>query len=240
MLHTETIEARTLALLRQLINDNQLQLFSLAGGTALALQLGHRKSIDIDLFTENNFDAALLAQHLTTLYNVQRIAHRNNAVACFIKDVKVDILAHQYPLINKIETIEGIRMYSLEDIAAMKLNAIVYNGTRIKDFADMHKLLEYLPLQKMTDAFTKKYPAVSEEMAHSGLKYHDDINKKEKIAYIGKDVPFNKIEERLKQSVAAPAKIFKSELGLIQKQKPQQGQKLIPKKTQRKRNGLNP
>ncbi len=109
-----------------------------------------------------------------------------------------------------------------------------------KDFADIHKLLEYLPLQKMTDAFIKKYPAVSEEMAHSGLKYHDDINKKEKINYIGKDVLFNKIVERLKQSVAAPAKIFKSELAIIRKQKPQQEQKLIQKKIQRKRNGLIP
>lgn len=237
MLHTETIEAGTLALLKKLTNDKELEKFSLAGGTALALQFGHRKSIDIDLFTEQDFDAEKLAAHLSAHYPVERIAHKNNGVACYIEGVKIDILAHQYPLINKVVRLDNIPMYSLEDIAAMKLNAIVYNGTRIKDFVDIHKLLEHLSLQKMTDAFTKKYPDVTSHMVQSGLQYHEDINRKDKVDYMDKDILFEKITERLLQAVNDPAKKFKLELKIEQHKKPIQKQEQKPKLIQKRKPG---
>ncbi len=211
MLHTETVEAGTLALLKKLLNDKEFQSFNLAGGTALSLQLGHRKSIDIDLFTERDFDAKKLADHLAKTYNAQTIGQLKNVVFCTVDNIKVDILAHQYPLINKVQITEGVRMLSLEDIGAMKLNAILYNGTRLKDFVDMHILLQYVPLQKLTKAFENKYPNVNAQMARNGLLYHQDINLKEKIDFIGRDILWDEIAARLREAVANDQKIFQDQ-----------------------------
>ena len=208
MLHTETVEAGTLALLKQILNDKEFQSFNLAGGTALSLQLGHRKSIDLDLFTDKDFDAKKLADHLTETYNAQTIGQLKNAVFCKVDNIKVDILAHQYPLINKVQVTEGVRMLSLEDIGAMKLNAILYNGTRLKDFVDMHILLQHVSLHKLTQAFENKYPDANAQMVRNGLLYHQDINLKEKIDFIGRDIPWEEIANRLAEAAANDQKIF--------------------------------
>lgn len=208
MLHTETVEAGTLALLKKILNDKEFQTFNLAGGTALSLQLGHRKSIDLDLFTDKGFNAKKLADHLAKTYNVQNIGHVKNAVFCRVDNIKVDILAHQYPLVDKVQVIEGVRMLSLKDIGAMKLNAIMYNGTRLKDFVDMHCLVQHVPLHKLTEAFENKYPDVNKQMAQAGLLYHKDINLKEKIDFIGRDITWKEIASRLREAVADDHKIF--------------------------------
>ncbi len=215
MLYTETVEAGTLALLKKILNDKEFQSFNLAGGTALSLQLGHRKSIDLDLFTDRDFDASKLADYLTKIYNAKKIGHLKNAVFCKVDNIKVDILAHQYPLINKVQITEGVRMLSLEDIGAMKLNAILYNGTRLKDFVDMHSLLQNVPLHKLTEAFEKKYPDVNRQMAHTGLLYHQDINMKEKIDFIGKEILWKEIADRLLEAVANDRKVFQEQQGKL-------------------------
>lgn len=208
MLHTETVEAGTLALLKKILNDKEFQTFNLAGGTALSLQLGHRKSIDLDLFTDKDFDAEKLADHLAKTYNMQSIGHLKNAIFCRVDNIKVDILAHQYRLIDKVPEIEDVRMLSLKDIGAMKLNAILYNGTRLKDFVDMHCLVEHVPLYQLTEAFENKYPDVNKQMAQAGLLYHQDINLKEKVDFIGREITWKEIAGRLRQAVADDHKIF--------------------------------
>lgn len=74
-------------------------------------------------------------------------------------------------------------MLSLQDIGAMKLQAILYNGSQLKDFVDMYILLEQLSLQKMTEGFVQKYTEVNVQMAHNALLYFDDFNKQEKINF---------------------------------------------------------
>ena len=144
MLHKETVEKGTMDLIYKLMADEKLASFNLVGGTALALKIGHRKSIDIDLFTSTDFNSQEISDHLTANYNVTRIQTIPNGVFTLIDGIKVDLLAHKYPLIEDLETTEGIRMVSLKDIGAMKLNAIYDNGTRLKDFVDMYALLETL------------------------------------------------------------------------------------------------
>lgn len=73
MLHEETVERETLALIRRLSGDDFLKNFVLVGGTALSLQLGHRKSIDIDLFTPRPFIADSVVKHLVTMYKAEDI-----------------------------------------------------------------------------------------------------------------------------------------------------------------------
>jgi len=149
MLHKETVEASTLDLIIKLMADENLKEFRLVGGTALALIIGHRISIDIDLFTDKPFDAEKLGSILTAKYKLDSLETDRNTINCFIDDVKVDCIAHCYPWIKPIQEIEGIRMASLEDIAAMKLNAIVQDGSRMKDFIDIYMLLEQQSLCKL-------------------------------------------------------------------------------------------
>lgn len=209
MLQTQTVEAGTLDLIKTLLNDAEFSAFNLVGGTALSLQIGHRKSIDIDLFTTLDFDAQDLASHLSRTYRAEEIRTMKNGIFCFIENVKVDLIAHQYPMLYPLIIEDGIRMLSMEDIAAMKLNAILNNGSRLKDFIDMYFLLEKMPLETMTAAFVQKYPEVNIQMAHAALLYHKDINMREKIGFFNRHISFHEMGLRFRTAVQYPSMIFK-------------------------------
>ncbi|MDH7459691.1 nucleotidyl transferase AbiEii/AbiGii toxin family protein [Chitinophagaceae bacterium 26-R-25] len=212
MLQTQTVEAGTLDLIKTLMNDAELSAFNLVGGTALSLMIGHRKSVDIDLFTSHDFDAGKLADHLSKQYHAQNIKTLKNGVFSFIEDVKVDLIAHQYPILKPLIFEEGIRMFSLEDIGAMKLNAILNNGSRLKDFVDMYFLLEKMTLVDITSGFVQKYPDVNTQMAHTALLYHQDINTKEKIEFLDRDISLDKMAVRFQMVVRNPSLAIKAEL----------------------------
>ena len=162
MLHKETVSSEMWILLQTLMKDEMLKDFNLVGGTALSLQIGHRLSLDIDLFTTKGFDEQELLKHLVTKYPAVLINDMfNNTVLLDIDKIKVDILSHQYPWQKPIETKDGIRLASLEDIGAMKLHAIFQSGTRIKDFIDMHFLVQRLTLKKADHM--KRYLVISSD-----------------------------------------------------------------------------
>jgi len=176
MLHKETVKPGTLDLIQALMKDNQLNSFYLVGGTALSLRIGHRESIDIDLFSSSDFDGDELAVHLRNSYGADVKRHKGNYVSGSIGEVDFDFISHKYPSVRPIETIESIRMMSNQDISAMKINAIVNSGQRIKDFIDMHYLLMEMPLDEILDYYCQKYPNVDPNTAKSSLMYHNDID----------------------------------------------------------------
>lgn len=124
MLHKETVDSGTLRLLKSIQSIEAFSGFYLVGGTALSLALGHRVSVDLDLFTSE----------------------------------------------------EGIKMFSLEDIVAMKLAAVMNNGTRLKDFVDLAFLSKRFALKEMLGFFSEKYPNVSCFAAQKGLTFFDYID----------------------------------------------------------------
>ncbi|MFT4022790.1 MAG: nucleotidyl transferase AbiEii/AbiGii toxin family protein [Flavihumibacter sp.] len=195
-------------LIMRFMQDPVFSPFYLVGGTALALKIGHRKSIDIDLFANSPFQPVEVAAHLNVSYFGENIRTINNGVFCVVNGVKVDIIAHQYPLLNDVETEEGMRMLSLLDISAMKLNAIYGNGTRLKDFIDIYALLEYIPLEEMLKGCERKYSDITLTMAKRALLYHDDIDHDVKIDFIGNGIDWQHIVERLKQAAANPRILF--------------------------------
>jgi hypothetical protein len=176
MLYQETVAAGTLDLIRELMKEKKLDNFNLVGGTALALQLGHRVSIDIDLFSRQPFDADLLATHLKEKYGGTIKRARENSFQCRIGNVSVDIMSHQYLDVKPPVIIENIRMASLEDIAAMKFNVITREPTRLKDFVDIYYLLQKRSLNDLTSAYMMKYPNVTQDMANRSLLYHQEID----------------------------------------------------------------
>lgn len=208
MLRTQTVQEGTLDLIRKLMSDSKLQEFNLVGGTALALQIGHRISIDIDLFSTTAFNAAELARHLKTAYNAVGPQTLTNAVFCFINDIKVDLLSHQYPLVADIDVTDGIRMVSLKDIGAMKLNAIYNNGTRLKDFVDMYFLLDKFSLDELLQACQKKYLNIDSRMAKQALIHHHDIDFSVPIQYAGNEIKWTVIADRLRKAFQNPHMSF--------------------------------
>ena len=178
MLYTETLTTDTLELLKRLMQDERLSDFYLAGGTNLALTLGHRKSIDLDLFSYRSFDAQLLAEHLTRNYPfIIADLRTRDTIKGTINNVKIDLIAHNYPLLKEPNVYEySIRLYSKEDIAAMKLVAISDNGQRLKDFVDIAYLSTKLSLSQMLNAYVAKYPAGNQLHVLRGLSYFEDID----------------------------------------------------------------
>ena len=212
MLHTETVESNTLGLLRTLMQDNQFSNFLLAGGTNLALRLGHRKSIDLDLFSYQHFDAISLAEYLTQNYNFEKTDVREeDTVKGFIDDVKIDIVAHIYPLVDEPFIAENvIRMYSIRDIVAMKLAAISDNGKRLKDFVDIAFLSTQMSLNQMLAAYAQKYKNANALHAVRGLAYFDDINFDVAIDLINNTFSWKKIEKRIREMIKYENKVFET------------------------------
>lgn len=176
MLYKETVKSGTLDLILELMKDQQLNSFYLVGGTALSLRIGHRESIDIDLFNSSDFDGDKLALHLQKEYGAVVKRQKSNYASGSIGEIDFDFISHKYPSIKPIETVEGIRIMSNEDIAAMKINAIVNSGQRIKDFIDIHYLLKEMSLDDMMNYYCAKYPDVNPNVAKSSLLYYNDVD----------------------------------------------------------------
>lgn len=160
-------------LLKQLMQDTMLQDFYLAGGTGLALHLGHRESIDIDLFHNSDFDSRLVCSHLEQKYQAEDLIHELNTARVSINGIKVEFLTHSYPLIEDLSLIDGIRVASLKDLAAFKLNAVAGRGSK-KDFWDVATLLDHYSMKQMLDYFSQKYPVADLWHLIKSLTYFDD------------------------------------------------------------------
>ncbi|MBC8321348.1 MAG: nucleotidyl transferase AbiEii/AbiGii toxin family protein [Bacteroidetes bacterium] len=176
MLHKETVDKSTLDLLKQLQSKKYLKGFYLVGGTALALRIGHRKSIDIDLFSDFDFDVTQTLENLSSDFNYKLYFSANNTLKGSIDNVQVDILAHRYPLIQEPCTAEGITMLSLQDILAMKLNAITGSGQRVKDFIDVYYLLREFTMSEMIDFYSTKYKQYNEVNVLKSITYFNDVD----------------------------------------------------------------
>ncbi len=157
MLHLNTIDNSARKVLLSLLAKEYLKEFSLVGGTSLSLRFGHRKSIDIDLFSPKEFDPSLMDTLLKADYPDYTYRGNNRYMLfCNIGAVKMDVIHHPFNLLSSVETIDGIRMFSVEDVAAMKLFAICKRGTR-KDFYDLWMLVQRFTPIELADFFIKKY-----------------------------------------------------------------------------------
>jgi predicted nucleotidyltransferase component of viral defense system len=128
----------------------------LVGGTALALQIGHRKSIDLDFFGAMQIDGIDLSQELR-IYGTVSTRNIGRRIQCFmVNNVQVDFVEYPYPWLDSVVSIDDLKLASCRDIAAMKLSAITNRGTK-KDFVDFVFLLEIFSLEEMLGFYTDKY-----------------------------------------------------------------------------------
>ncbi|HAH55247.1 MAG TPA: hypothetical protein DCM02_08200 [Flavobacterium sp.] len=175
MLQTQTVVPELMELLKKIMSEKLFSDFNLVGGTALALQMGHRNSIDIDLFGNSEINPELFIEKLSEFGEVNVAQSTKNILITKIDDVKVDFVNYKYPLLSDCLFVENIRMISTKDIAAMKLNAIAGRGSK-KDFIDLYFLLNEYPLEDILSFYKKKYHDGSVFMVQKSLTYFEDAN----------------------------------------------------------------
>lgn len=201
MLYKSAVDSSTLELLIQLQQKEYLKDFFLVGGTALALKIGHRKSIDLDLFSMVSFDTNQLLEKISADFPFALFFSANNTLKGSINQIQVDFLAHRYPLVAEPDMIENVTMLSTEDIVAMKLNAIAVSGQRVKDFIDIYYLLSYYSMEEMIGFYKKKYTQYNDANVLKSLCWFNDVDLTDWPTMLAKpDLKWETVKKALEKS----------------------------------------
>ncbi len=185
MLYYKTVDAATLQLLKDLQSIDEFAELRLVGGTSLSLQIGHRKSIDLDLFGDINFEDLDVFEIFSGFGKVETIKRSKNINIFIINGVKVDFVNYSYPWLQDKMIEDKITLAQLEDIAAMKLAAITGRGSK-KDFVDFYFLLKKYAFTQIIDFYNSKYTDASSYLAIKSLLYFDDADQ---------DLPLDMVKE---------------------------------------------
>ncbi len=152
--------------------------FYLAGGTGLALQIGHRISVDFDFFRLEAFDPAEMRRKVELVFSGQRVEMKSDAENTLHmevdEDIKLTFLRHPYKMVGKLAESEFLRFASFEDIGCMKLLAIL-DRHYYKDFVDLYAICQKLPLAAVLEASGEKYPTINPRALMLNLQYYDDL-----------------------------------------------------------------
>ena len=199
MLQYSAVDAGLLELLRKLLLIPELMDTRLVGGTALALQLGHRKSVDIKLFGQiESFEDVPEALHQ---FNNLQVVKLGKSINIFLLDgIKLDIVNYPYPWLHDRVLEDGFRLAHTEDIVAMKLAAITGRGTK-KDFYDIYFLLEQYSLEYMLDLYLSKYKEGNEILVLKSLAYFNDADMDAEPDVLGKPITWEKVKLRIRKSL---------------------------------------
>jgi len=164
----------------------------LAGGTALALQVGHRPSIDFDWFGDKIGDPEILFRRLRGA-NLDFIILTSTFETLYleVETVQVSFIGYSYPMLNPLCQLDeyGIQMAGLDDIACMKLSAVTNRGAR-KDFIDLHYLVSHhRPLEEYLQLFQKKFQQQDVGHVIRSLAYFEDADQEPEISMFT-DIPW--------------------------------------------------
>ncbi len=174
MLSIQTVYPNTLELLKSLASQPELAQTRLVGGTALALQYGHRQSIDLDFFGILPEEKEELVEMTKRVGNVLVTNRSKMILQTVINQIKVDFVDYsRYKWIDEPVMGDGFVLASNKDIAAMKVNAIIGRGTK-KDFIDLYVLLQHYSLLEIMAFYKQKYPEFSEYRALLSMTYFED------------------------------------------------------------------
>ena len=210
MLHQETVERQTLELLEALQGETLLSACRLAGGTSLALQIAHRKSTDLDLFTTDPFDFAEIFNLLTVKYGLVPRRTTPNTIIGFIGDIKIDVIYHPFQWLMPSLDEGPFRLARVEDIAAMKMHAITNSGQRPKDFVDIAFLSQQFSYSEIKAMTLRKYPRYDPIMLDKSIVYFEDVDRESiaEINMIAFKMDWPAIERRVLQMAEHPDRIF--------------------------------
>jgi predicted nucleotidyltransferase component of viral defense system len=152
----QALDTRTLLLIKTISEIPSIaERFYLAGGTGLSLHLRHRRSEDIDLFTEKKFSLESYTEKIHSL-NGQILTAEEGSIHCIVNDAKLSLLYYPYPLIKPLKKFSDIRVASIDDIVCMKIVAVSQRAEK-KDFFDIYEVAKTYELSQIREAFHEKY-----------------------------------------------------------------------------------
>lgn len=202
-LHFEILDQKRQTLLPKikLVGES----FYLAGGTALALTIGHRDSIDFDFFCEKDIDTKMLFENCVRTFSpltVTKTQEEENTLSVTIaEEVRLSFFSYPYPLIEPSINSDGLFLASLTDIGAMKLSAILSRST-LKDYVDLYFILKTISLAELLASTNEKFGNIDQNLILKSLVYFDDIDPTEPIMYLPDFVTdFSTIKKHLEQQV---------------------------------------
>lgn len=196
---TKTLFPDTLRAIQLVSDIPEIKKAYLAGRTALALQIGHRISVDLDFFTVHEFNETELSSKLATLPGFIQDGTAKWTVWGKVGQIKFSMFYYKYPLIEKTVMFEGIKLASLADIAAMKIHALEDRGTR-RDFIDVYFLSKKYTLDEMLDFYQKKY-AVLEDHLYSilrALDYFEDAEQEHQMPQMLININWEEVKEHFR------------------------------------------
>ena len=199
MLHYKSVDPKLLGLLKKLQGVPEFGKLRLAGGTSLALQIGHRKSIDIDLFGEIDIDAITISQLLNPLGSLTKIHETENIHIYSLDTIKVDIVKYPYKWIDNPVICDDLILASTKDIAALKLYAILDKGTK-NDYIDLHFLLKQYKMEELLQFYQEKYYDGSLFLVVKSMMYFEDADLNE-MPFMLENVKWNEIKNSITSKV---------------------------------------
>ena len=178
--------------------------YYLAGGTGLALQIGHRDSVDFDFFTEENTDIEKLFVKIKKVfkeYNLTKIQEEENTLSVLVADdIKISFFNYPYKLIDELIDEKNLKIASIEDIGCMKLSAIVSRASN-KDYIDIYYILQKIKLGVLLKKALEKFPDLDKNLILKSLVYFKDI-KEENISFKNNNyVDFKEVKSFLEEKV---------------------------------------
>lgn len=179
--HPEVLSPQALEAAQALVRHDVVRGFYLAGGTALALQRGHRVSVDLDFFSSSNpLDGqkrAVLKTRLSGLGGFQVRQETEGILHAVVTGVEVSFLRYSYPLVRRTLRWRGLAVAAQPDIGLMKLGAIIGRGSR-KDFRDLREIVRTHPLERLLRLSRRKFSDAEDFLfqASKALVYFADAD----------------------------------------------------------------
>lgn len=200
-MHYEILDDRRRTLLPQFASFKGN--FYLAGGTALALQIDHRDSIDFDFFSRKGFDTARLFKECEASFgghSLTKTQDEKDSLSFLIDTaVSVSFLGFPYPLVKPLVVTEYFDIASIEDIGCMKLSAITGRAA-LKDYVDLYFILRSIPLSVLLESTATKFPSLDRNLILKSLVYFDDVAR-EPIRFVGQEVPLEELKAFFEKAV---------------------------------------
>lgn len=178
--------------------------FYLAGGTALALQIGHRDSVDFDFFTQDNIDTQELFEKVIDIFTEHKVLktqEEHNTLSIVIdNNIRISFFTYKYPLIGSLIDEPYLHLAPIEDIACMKLSAITSRATN-KDYIDLYFILKQMNLEELLELAKIKYPNLDTNLILKSLVYFDDLEEEPIVFKEDNETNWEEIKEVLKNAV---------------------------------------
>ncbi|KKU82466.1 MAG: hypothetical protein UY10_C0032G0002 [Microgenomates group bacterium GW2011_GWA2_47_8] len=205
MFHPNILHPRQQQVLGKLAVSRAFDYY-LAGGTALALQLGHRTSLDFDFYSGGKLvSGELMTRIKQALPTIAISRQTDDTFQAVASGVNISVFYYPYPLLKKLVDFPPIQLASLEDIAAMKIVALVQRA-RQRDFWDVYYLIERLGLANVIASAYRKYPWYEEnsQIVFRALTYFEDADTDEEVGRVtifDKRLQWTDVKEKIRQEV---------------------------------------